>query len=92
MWERFALFALRGQVFRCCDCKKRFWLGVNWVPLVLGSLAALLVVGVFSAMIVAHNSRVAAATAAPLRRYPKAKSIRPLPGGLPGLANERAPK
>lgn len=44
--ERIFLFALRAQVYRCRDCKKRFWVGVEWGKVILVTLSAVFVTGV----------------------------------------------
>ena len=87
--ERLLLPMLRGRVFRCRDCKKRFWVDVQWSVVILGALSLAVLAGVVTAVILMHQMRVqeanAAAKAVQLRRY--RVRPRPLPRGLPPLSS-----
>lgn len=92
-WERFALPLFRAQVYRCRDCKKRHWVGVEWGAVILASLLMVVGGGVVAAVIVVHQNQRTAAEEAPRAPAPRPKRIRPLqplPSGLPPLS--RVPK
>jgi hypothetical protein len=94
MAERLILPVMRAQVYRCRDCKHRFWIGVQWRFVILGFLSVAMAAGFTMAVIFAHQSREAeaAAAAAPkkTRRY---RTPRPaMPKGLPPLSAVPRPK
>lgn len=94
-WERFVLAALRAQVYRCRDCRKRHWVGVEWGAVILGCLVFVVAGGVVTAAIVVHRNQVAAAQNPPPVRAPRPRRIRPLeplPSTLPPLSKVPAPK
>ncbi|HWF08021.1 MAG TPA: hypothetical protein VG297_06130 [Bryobacteraceae bacterium] len=93
LWERFVLAALRAQVYRCRDCRKRHWVGVEWGAVILGSLVVVVAVGIVGAVIVAHRNQKVI-EAAPRVIAPRPRRIRPLqplPPGLPPHARVPAP-
>jgi hypothetical protein len=87
--ERLVLPMLRGRVFRCRDCKKRFWIDVQWSAVILAGLSMTVAAGIVTAAIVVHQMRVqeaaAAAKAVQIRRY--RVRPRPMPRGLPPLSS-----
>jgi hypothetical protein len=86
-WERGALLAVRAQVFRCRDCHHRFWNGVEWGVVILGSLAAAVTAIVFVVIVMSRQSRndinVTRDVPRTVRRY---RVPRGLPMGLPTRA------
>jgi hypothetical protein len=87
-WERFVLFVLKAQVYRCRDCRKRFWVGVEWGGVILGTLTVVVVAGVALTMVAVHRSQQqAAAAAVPLPKARKRRRLPPLPKGLPPLSS-----
>jgi ribosomal protein L37AE/L43A len=92
-WERFVLALFRAQIFRCRDCKKRFWTGINWGPVILAGLAFVMVSGVAIAMVVAHRSAMEAARVPRARPLPRARRrALPMPSGLPPLSSVPPPR
>ncbi len=92
MWERFVLFALRGQVYRCRDCKRRFWIGVEWGPVILGALTVVVVTGVVTGMVMVRRRQQAVAATPPPPIGRRRSSFTRLPPGLPplsGLSSEK---
>src|SRR5580704_13311054 len=57
-WERVVLYFLRAQVYRCRDCKKRYWVGIEWGKVILGTLTAVVVTGVIATIVVVHRNQV----------------------------------
>lgn len=90
--ERIALFVLRGQVFRCRDCKKRFWVGVQWSKVILAFLTITVTASIVVAVVITHEIRVAEAAAA--RKVVRKYRIRPrpMPRGLPPLSKVPRPE
>jgi hypothetical protein len=90
--DRLFLPFLRGEVYRCRDCHKRYWVGVQWGVVILGFLTATVTAGVILAMVVSHQRRDDEVTAAP----PRVRRVRPVrpafPRGLPPLSSIPAPK
>lgn len=92
--DRLVLPVLHGEVFRCRDCHKRFWVNVHWGTVVLGFVTAMVTAVIAVAMVAAHQTKVDEVSApqapAPVRRP---RRIRPaFPGGLPPLSSVPAPK
>jgi hypothetical protein len=83
LWERFVLPILRGQSHRCRDCKNRFWVGVEWGRVVLGTLAAMLVAGVIVTMVVVRSNRDQPPPDVPAPQERRPRQVGPLPP--PGL-------
>jgi hypothetical protein len=48
---------LRAEVFRCRDCHKRFWVCVQWGPVVLVSTMAVLTTFLIVVVMFAHQRR-----------------------------------
>ena len=92
--ERLILPIMRAQVYRCRDCKNRFWVGVQWRFVILGLLAAAMAAGFALAIKFTHESREqqAAEDAAPkkARRYRLPRTD--IPTGLPPLSAVPRPK
>ena len=92
--ERLVLPLIRAQVYRCRDCKNRFWVGVQWRFVILGFLAVSMAAGFVMAVIFARESREEqaseAATPKKVRRYRAPQA--PLPKGLPPLSAVPRPK
>jgi hypothetical protein len=91
-WERFVLPLLRAQVYRCRDCKKRHWVGVEWGAVILASLLLVVAGGVVAAVIVVHSNQQAD-DAPPVVKAPRPRRIRPLqplPSGLPPASSGAA--
>ncbi len=89
--ERLLLPMLRAQAFRCRDCRKRFWIGVQWSSVILGVLTMTMVAGVVTTMLVVHQARKDAQSVPPVavKRY---KRRRPsVPQGLPPLSSVPRP-
>jgi hypothetical protein len=90
-WERFVLYCLNAQVFRCRDCKKRFWVGVEWGRVILGTMTAVVITGVIATMVFVLRHKEPPApvqTAAPARQR---RRLPPLPKGLPPLSSVPLP-
>lgn len=88
--ERLILPMVQGRVFRCRDCKKRFWVDIQWSGVILAFLSMTVMAGVIAAVVVVHQMRVAEAAAAStkavqVRRYRIRR--RPMPKGLPPLSS-----
>jgi hypothetical protein len=92
MWERFVLFALRGQAYRCRDCRRRFWIGIEWGPVILGALTVVVVAGVVTAMVLVRRSQQAVAATPPPPRVRRQSSFPQLPRGLQPLSSVPAEK
>jgi hypothetical protein len=86
LWERLVSFALKAQVYRCRDCRRRFWAGVEWGGVILGTLTAFVVMGVVVTMVVVHSNQAKPAPAPPPGRARKLRR-KPLPKGLPPLSS-----
>jgi hypothetical protein len=91
LWERVVLYALGAQVFRCRDCKKRFWVGVEWGRVILGTLAGLVLAGVIVTMVVARQNQRQLAKAPPNVKVRKTRRRLPMPRGLPPLSSVPLP-
>jgi ribosomal protein L37AE/L43A len=88
LWERVVLFVLKAQVYRCRDCRRRFWVGVEWGGVILGTLTVVVVAGVALTMVAVHqNQEKAAAAATALPKARKRRRLPPLPKGLPPLSS-----
>lgn len=93
--DRLFLPVLRGEVQRCRDCRKRFWVDTRWGSVVLGFVTVMVAAVVVVAMVAAHHSRVEEASAAaapvpvPIRRVRRPRA--PFPTGLPPLSSVPAP-
>ncbi len=88
--ERLVLPVLRAQVYRCRDCKNRFWVGVQWRFVILGFLSAAVAGGFAMAIMFAHQTREQQAEEANApkqvqRRYRAPRTV--LPKGLPPLSS-----
>jgi hypothetical protein len=90
-WERIALYFLRGQVFRCRDCKKRFWVDVEWGKVILGTLTAVVVTSAIVAIVAVHRNQEPRADAPPRIPAQKRRRLPPLPRGLPRLSSVPLP-
>lgn len=90
-WERFVLFVLKAHVYRCRDCRRRFWVGVEWGGVILGTLTAVVVMGVVVTMVIVHRTQDKPAPAASAVPAKKRRRIQPLPKGLPPLSSVPAP-
>ncbi len=93
--ERLILPMLRAQVYRCRDCKNRFWTGVQWRFVILGFLSVAVVAGFALAIIFVHDAREQQAEEenAPKkvpRRYGAPRNA--MPKGLPPLSAVPRPK
>jgi hypothetical protein len=87
--ERFILPVLRANVYRCRDCKRRFWVGVQWGGIILGVLVVAVTSAVITAMVVVRNRqelRPREYTPAPVVGR-RTRTGRPLPKGLPPLSS-----
>jgi hypothetical protein len=83
---------VRAQVYRCRDCKKRFWAGVQWGPVILGSLTFAVVAVVAVVMVAAHHSQGQKSPAPEPTPVLRSRPVRPMPRGLPPLSSVPAPK
>ena len=83
---------LQGEPYRCRDCKHRFWVGVKWGGLVLGTVTVLVVAALIVTIVVVRQERNAP-TAKAAVRVRRLRRIRPLPipRGLPPLSSVPAP-
>jgi hypothetical protein len=92
--ERMILPLMRAQVYRCRDCKNRFWVGVQWRFVILGFLSVAMAAGFALAITFAHESREAdAAEAAAPKKTRRYRTVRPpIPKGLPPLSSVPRPK
>jgi hypothetical protein len=91
--DRIALPVLRAEVFRCRDCKKRFWVNVQWSTVILGCMTAMVTLVVIVAMVATHRNRVEESereAAAPIRRARPFRQA--FPKGLPPLSSVPSPK
>ncbi len=74
--ERFLLPVFRASVMRCRDCKKRFWIGVEWGSVILGLLTMTVTACLLVGVVLAHQASVEKAAAKPVvaaaRRYRRA--------------------
>ena len=67
--ERMLLPVVKAEVFRCRDCRKRFWDGVQWAPIILCGLTMAFGAIIGLAMIAAHETQAQPkAPPAPLHR------------------------
>lgn len=89
--ERIVLFALRAQVYRCRDCKKRFWVGIEWGKVILGTLSAVFVTGVIVTMVVVYRNQQPPVQAPPKTSLRKRRRLPPMPKGLPPLSSVPLP-
>lgn len=90
--ERFILPIMRAQVYRCRDCKNRFWVGVQWRFVILGFLSLAVAGGFALAIALVHRSEADAADAPPpsaVRRYRAPRTV--IPKGLPPLSSVPRP-
>jgi hypothetical protein len=89
--ERLILPVMRAQVYRCRDCKNRFWVGVQWRFVILGFLSLAVAGGFVLAIVLAHQSREADEAPAPrtVRRYRAPRTV--IPKGLPPLSSVPRP-
>ncbi len=95
--ERLVLPIMRAQVYRCRDCKNRFWVGVQWRFVILGFLSVAMAGGFALAIMFAHESREeqaaqAAQAATPQQVQSYAPRRQALPKGLPPLSDVPRPK
>jgi hypothetical protein len=92
--ERLILPIIRAQVYRCRDCKNRFWVGVQWRFVILGFLSVAMAAGFALAIVFAHESRQAEAAAAAVPNNTRRYRIPPpvMPKGLPPLSAIPRPK
>jgi len=83
---------VRGQAHRCRDCKHRFWAGVEWGRVVLGTLTAMVVAFVIVAMVVVRENQTQTQPnpGVPARRVRRVRP-KPLPQGLPPLSKVPSP-
>jgi hypothetical protein len=93
--DRLLLPVLRGQVHRCRDCHKRFWVDTHWGGVVLGLVTVMVAAVLVVAMVAAHQSKeeelsAAAAAPVPIRRVRRPGPA--FPRGLPPLSAVPAPK
>lgn len=86
-WERIVLYFLRAQVYRCRDCRKRYWIGVEWGNVILGTLTAVVVTGVIATIVVVHRNQAQLAPAQPKIPVRRRQRLPPLPKGLPPLSS-----
>jgi|SRR5580704_9456402 hypothetical protein len=86
LWERFVLHALKAQVYRCRDCKHRYWVGVQWSHVILGAFAAVVVAGVIATMVIIRHNQNLPEPAAPPVQSRRRRRVQPLPPGLPPLS------
>jgi len=92
--ERLFLLVLRGHVYRCRDCKRRFWVGVHWGPAIVVFLSMVVVAGVVTAMVFAHKAREEAAreiAPKPIMRTRRRPTMPGMPRGLPPLSSVPRP-
>jgi hypothetical protein len=92
--ERLFLPILRAQVYRCRDCKNRFWVGVQWRFVILGFLSAAIAAGFAVTIMFVHESRQRqAAEADAPTQVQSYRAPRPrIPRGLPPLSSVPRPK
>jgi hypothetical protein len=93
--ERLILPLMRAQVYRCRDCKNRFWVGVQWRFVILGFLSIAVVAGFALAITFAHEAREEQADEAnaPKKVQRRYRAPRPaIPRGLPPLSSVPRPK
>lgn len=86
--ERLILPIMRAQVYRCRDCKYRFWVGVQWRFVILGFLSVTMAAGFALAVMFAYQTRAeqTAETPAP-KKVQSYRASRPaIPKGLPPLS------
>lgn len=92
--DRLVLPFLRGEVHRCRDCHKRFWVNLHWGGVVLGFLTVMVTAVIVVAMVAVHQSKedevTAAAAPVPVRRV--RRPAPEFPSGLPPLSSVPAPK
>jgi hypothetical protein len=93
--EQLILPMMRAQVYRCRDCKNRFWTGVQWRFVILGFLSIAVVAGFAFAIMFAHETREQQAEEATApkqvrRRYGAPRPA--IPKGLPPLSAVPRPK
>src|ERR1700743_756067 len=55
--DRLVLPLIRGKVFRCRDCHKRFWVGVEWSSLILGTLTLVVTAAIVLGLVVVSSAR-----------------------------------
>jgi hypothetical protein len=91
LWERFVLFTLRAQVYRCRDCRRRFWVGVEWGKVILGALTAAVAMGVVVLIVAVYRNQEKPKPVPPPVRAKKLRRVKPLPKGLPPLSSIPAP-
>lgn len=87
--ERLLLPIMRAQVYRCRDCKNRFWVGVQWRFVILGFLSVAMMGGFALAITLVHQSREQQAEEPTAPKKPRPyRAPRPaLPRGLPPLSS-----
>jgi hypothetical protein len=93
--ERLILPMMRAQVYRCRECKNRFWTGVQWRFVILGFLSVAVAAGFVLAAMFAHQTREQQAEEATApktvrRRYRAPRTA--IPKGLPPLSAVPRPK
>lgn len=91
--ERLVLPLLRAHVVRCRDCKKRFWIDVQWSSVILGFLTIAVTAGVITGVVMAHETRTAESLAAARKAQVKRLKVRrmAIPKGLPPLSRVARP-
>jgi hypothetical protein len=91
--ERALLPLMRAQVYRCCDCKKRFWVGDQLRLVMLGLVGAAVIAAFVATFMFAHETRgEAAATDSEPRVEQRYEAPREsLPKGLPPLSSVPRP-
>src|SRR5579863_461434 len=90
-WERIVLHVLKAQVYRCRDCRHRYWVGVQWNHVILGTLAAVIVAGVVTTMVLVRYNQTHRPPSAPPIPVRRRRRVQPLPPGLPPLSSVPAP-
>ncbi len=94
--DRLVLPFLRGEVHRCRDCHKRFWVDLHWGGVILGFLTVMVTAVVVVAMVAVRQSKedevsaAAAAAPVPIRRVRRPGPV--FPTGLPPLSSVPVPK